>query len=144
MLGTPWFTRGLIIASFVPFVLACALPVVYVNLDVGDKISGMSFLLFGWFGAFLCQFGWFANLAACISALLLLADRVGASRLGSVVALLIACDTLFLKSLPVGMSDPTQEGFRNAIITGWGPGAYLWAASIVIVFAASFLAKSSR
>ncbi|MBN9684916.1 MULTISPECIES: hypothetical protein [unclassified Corallococcus] len=63
-------------ASALLFVLACATPAMTV-FNTGQRAEehlwGMVLLLLGWLGAFMFQFGWYANLLLALAFVLLLA-----------------------------------------------------------------------
>jgi hypothetical protein len=88
-----------------------------------DTYPGAAVLVMGWLGLFVGQFGWFANMPWLIAMVGVIARIPLMAAIPSVLALGISLHTFVLFSHEV----PRDEGgVNNMILTGLGPGAYVW------------------
>ncbi|HEY9791043.1 MAG TPA: hypothetical protein V6D22_11625 [Candidatus Obscuribacterales bacterium] len=124
--------RPLVIISSILFMVACCLPI------TGSSDPGGAFLyaLFGWAGIFMSSFGWFANIAAALSAWWLLLGERKASRISAVIAMILVMDAFFLTY------DYSQINHMSPLplikFSDWGLGFYCWATSILVITVAAF------
>lgn len=107
------------------------------SLFLGTLKSGEEGALPG----FVCLFfgpiyhlGWYANPLLFLSWLLLLVKRSSVfAIMSSVISLLLALTTFYIEEFPA------NEAGSMTRVTGYGPGFYLWLASIVLTLIAAFL-----
>jgi hypothetical protein len=102
--------------------VALFLPVAVVN---GKAMPGYEVGAWGWMGTFDLQFGWWANVAL-LMALRLASDRqppgTGRTWAMTILLLALAVDAAFWRYIP--------NDYQTLPIDGFGPGYYLWFASI--------------
>jgi uncharacterized membrane protein len=126
--------RFFVILSFILFVLAVISPVT----AFGSRGEAIAYVAFGWMGIFMSSFGWFANVAAVLSAWWLTLGEHKASRISAVIALIFLIDAFFLTY------DYRQINYASPLplikFGDWGFGFYLWAASIVVLAVGSVIA----
>jgi hypothetical protein len=127
----PWLVRlALVGASLLLFVIACATPAVYFDSTSHEPWPGVMTLILGAFGLFTGQFAWLANPFYAIALVLVLVRQWIAAATVAAIALLVALTSLLL----LGETVPLDEaGVNKATVTGFGPGFYVWLASILLV-----------
>jgi hypothetical protein len=122
-----WGSLVVISLSLFLFLLACATPAMVFDQETW---LGVQVLAFGWEGIFIGQFAWYANLFWLLSLLLAFFRRWILTLAATLLAILIALDTLSF----FGTKVPLDEGFVNMMIfQSYHVGYYLWMASIVVV-----------
>ncbi len=114
-----------------------ALPVAIMGRHIDDIYRGWSILMIGWMGAFVLQFGWFANLAFLLAVGMLAFSRKRTLWASVLTFPLVAAtvDALFWHEID-GDNGPAQ-------IQSFGVGYYLWFAAMIGA-AASLAWCSSR
>jgi hypothetical protein len=97
--------------------------------------DGWVLLLMGWIAVLGFNFGWFANFLIVAAWVSFMFKGRFLARMLAVGAVLIAADSVRL----VGKYVPLDEANVNkAFVSGFGPGFFLWIASMVLIFAASW------
>ena len=102
--------------SLTCFVLSLTMPAFYAT---NGPAYGMYFLMLGWLGPLIGQFGWFANLLLLVSHLLSLRGWFGKAAACGLLATLLALTSLSMRAL-YGGSDGSYPIVRT------GTGVYLW------------------
>ncbi len=123
-----WFSLGL-------FGFALVTPALF--FEARDSMLGFVALLIGWLGLFVGQFAWFANLFWGLGLVLLLLGRPKGAIVVIACGVLIALHTFAL----IGEELPGDEGgVTRMIVSGAGPGTYLWLSSFLTLLIASWRA----
>jgi hypothetical protein len=121
---------GVLAASLILYLIACALPALYLAGDRTQTMRGVEVLALGWQGLLIGQFAWFANGPWLISLFLVWFRRPLTAAVLAFLAFALAQDTWRL----FGQEIPADEGGVNQFyLERLGPGAYLWMASIALV-----------
>ena len=112
------------------YAVACAAPAVsFVRIGGGPEgWYGIEALLLGWQGAFLNQFGWFANPLLLLAYLLILFRQfvIGSVMALAAVAVAASSVTILHQQIPGDEGDVT-----HLEVTGFGIGFRLWIASLL-------------
>lgn len=96
--------------------------------------DGWVLFLMGWLGIVGLNFGWFANLVMLGAWIAFAAQSRFVARILSVVAVLVAADSVRL----IGTYVPLDEANVNkAVVSGLGLGFYLWIGAMALLFVAS-------
>ena len=123
-----------VIGSVLLFVASLTQDAYYLAGDnSGASAASWLLLLIGWMGLFYGIVAWVANPLLVISWMLCLRDELRAAFIVSAAALLVALSFL-LHSTIVASEAPTYEA-----VTGYGPGYWLWLASMLIMTAGTLI-----
>ena len=115
------------------FGLALMTPALF--FEARDSMLGFVALLIGWLGLFVGQFAWFANLFWGLGLLLLLLGRPRGAIVVIACGFLIALHTFAV----IGKELPGDEGgVTRMVVSGAGPGTYLWLSSFLTLLIASW------
>jgi hypothetical protein len=111
--------------SGVCFLVSLFLPCIYVQ-DDPTPFMGLALFLWGPFGLLDGTVAWYANPFLALTSLLLVARRYGLVVLFGIPCLALALSTLAMHEVLI------NERPTYAAIAGYGPGFYLWLASLAI------------
>ena len=102
-------------------------------LSQGDSsfLIGFVCLLFGF-----SYVAWFANPLFLLSVVLLLLNRSGMALATSAASVILATTTFLIHKAPF------NEAGHMADVVGYGPGFYLWIASMFVIFVTSVLSTT--
>lgn len=115
------------------FLVSLCLPAVCFRAN--PALDGWLLLLMGWLGLLAFNFGWFGNVVMLGAWIAFAVKARFMARILAVVAVFTAADSVRL----VGNYVPLDESNVNkAVVSGFGPGFYLWIASMVLLFAAAW------
>lgn len=114
------------------FLASLYLPCVYTG-DSGPPFYGWTLLLMGPFGIFDGVVAWYANPLLALILVLLLTERFRLAALCGVPCVLLALSTFAMREMAV------TEQPRYEPVTGYGPGFFLWLASLAIPVACALL-----
>jgi hypothetical protein len=121
------------LAALALYVLACATPAVAIfdtNAKKNDVMFGLPLLLVGWLGAFVLNFGWFANLFLPVAGLLRVIGKYRAAAVFGSLAFLVGLHTLYWYVKPM----PANEGFVGELQLRYpSVGFYFWLASMLVI-----------
>jgi hypothetical protein len=127
----PWRIRLSVLApSLFLYATACVTPAVHFFRIGGGPEGwyGIEALLLGWQGAFVGQFGWFANALLLVAAVLILFRRFAVGSIFATMAVAVATDSLLILHQQI----PGDEGdVTHLIVTGFGIGFCFWFASLL-------------
>ena len=124
------------------FLIACSTPALYLSDSEKWRWFGFEVLAMGWLGAFFGQFAWFANLLLLLAIAMLLFRRWTATLVCSLLAALLALNTLLILSQEIPLD---EGGIRHTEVTGLGVGFYIWLLSLLSIGAgAVFLRQRER
>jgi len=129
-----------LLPSLLLYAISCAAPAIEFlkNGVEPERWYGIEALLLGWQGAFVGQFGWFANPVLLAAGVLILFRRFLAGAVVAAVAVIVAAHSPFILHQQV----PGDEGNVNHLeVTAFGVGFYLWGASLVAAMVVSLLAS---
>jgi hypothetical protein len=129
-----------LLPSLLLYAIACLTPAIEFLKDGAEsqRWYGIEALLPGWQGAFVGQFGWFANPFLLIAGVLILFRRFLAGAVVAALAILVAAHSPFILHQQV----PGDEGnVTHLEVTAFGVGFYFWVASLVAAMAVSLFAS---
>jgi hypothetical protein len=117
------------------YATACVTPAVHFFRIGGGPEGwyGIEALLLGWQGAFVGQFGWFANPLLLLAVVPILFRRFVIGSILAIMAVAVATDSLLILHQQI----PGDEGdVTHLIVTGFGAGSYFWFASLLAAIVA--------
>ena len=124
--------------TFVLYLIACSTPALYLTGGDKERWFGFEVLVFGWLGALIGQFAWFANLLLLLAIALLLFRRWIATLVCSLLATSLALHTIVIFSQDIPLD---EGGVRHAEVIGLGVGFYIWLLSLLSIGAGAILLR---
>lgn len=108
-----------------------ALPLPALTLYASNShLTGLQILGEGWLGPVVLNFAWFANISFLVATKKLGLGE-GSATISAAAALILALDTFRFERVP------TDEGGGSIAVYGYGWGAILWLASMVVIVLAA-------
>ena len=129
-----------LLPSLLLYAIACATPAIEFlkNGVEPQRWYGVEALLLGWQGAFVGQFGWFANPFLLLAGVFILFGRFFAGAVVAAVAVIVAAHSPFILHQQV----PGDEGNVNHLeVAAFGVGFYFWAASLLVAMVVPLFAS---
>ena len=124
-------TNKMLLGSLFLYVISLALPAFLLEGQSVYAWPGIGPFLFGWMDLLEGHVAWFANPFAVLAAVFLLTGQIRWARVASSIAVVLACDTVRFHAMPGPPQTPLTLG----------PAWYVWAASLLLLLVASFVAK---